>query len=884
MALNLGSPGVSVREIDLTQGSIQGVINITGAVAGPFERGPVNEPTVVSSEAELLEIFGQPSAEDNQFEYFLTASQYLSYGGNLQVVRCSGGSLSNANASVGSEITNLEIQNYDDFQDNHYEDTTYYYAAKTPGTHSNGLKVCTIDAFADQILSGISTAGISVGAGVTQATSQEFARNDGTVGTLDGYMKGIVTGIGVSSIDVKVVSHVSSANTETKLEYTPGGSYEFKTNTSLTISGATGTATTSITVQRAQINTTAATHSSADDIRLYDLVGTINVDQAGGQSVGTAVTGFFVNSLTGIDTTASQYLLIDNEFFDPIEVYSSTNFVAIGTDTTEAEGNRGKVGTTTVTHTDGSLISIFTYNSDTGIGTTTGSTGESLTSTVTSFDLSGATSDQFTNGDLIQINDEIMKVVSTSVNGTATPDESKDWYDQQTLGLTNADIFWKSIAPKPKTSEYAETRGTRNDEIHIVLVDDEGKLSGTPGSILEKHVSLSKASDAVRSSNEGIYSKDYINNGGSAYIYSALYETGVASGFTDGASSLTALSGGAGAAGQRSADVIAFNVCGKKSYTFSGGRSYSGTADVPGYSLGLSDLVSGYEEFSSENIPIDFLLMGPSLTTRIQSQAKANKLIAIANTRKDCIACISPHRGDVVGNANGTTDITNKIIEYYKGITHSSYAVFDTGYKYTFDRFTNKFVYIPTSGDVAGIMARTNAINFPWYSPAGSTRGALNNSIKLAYNPNQIERDRLYGEGINPIITTRGQGTILFGDKTSIGRETSAFSRINVRRLFIFIEQVISRFSRGALFEFNDSVTRSNFNNSVEPFLLDIQAKRGISDLRIICDESNNTPDIIDRNEFRADIFIQPARSVNYISITFVASSTGLSFAESSAS
>ena len=275
--------------------------------------------------------------------------------------------------------------------------------------------------------------------------------------------------------------------------------------------------------------------------------------------------------------------------------------------------------------------------------------------------------------------------------------------------------------------------------------------------------------------------------------------------------------------------------------------------------------------------------MGPSMSaSRAETQAKANKLVALANQRQDCIACISPHRGDVVGNANGSTDITNKIIEYYEGVTHSSYAVFDSGYKYTFDRFTNSFVYVPTSGDIAGVMARTNSLNFPWYSPAGASRGALNNVIKLAYNPSQLERDRLYGAGINPVITTRGQGTILFGDKTALGQEGSAFSRINVRRLFLFVEEAISRFSKSTIFEFNDTITRSNFVNVVEPFLRDIQSKRGLSDFRLICDETNNTPDVIDRNEFRADIFIQPARSINYVSLTFVATSTGASFIESS--
>ena len=242
MALNLGSPGVSVKEIDLTQGAIQGVVDITGAIAGPFEKGPVNEPTPIASEKDLLDVFGNPSATDNQYEYFLTASQYLSYGGNLQVVRVNGGELSNANAAVGAAVTDLSIQNYDDFNDNHSGDTSYYYAARTPGTYANGLKVCTIDAFADQILTGVNTTGVAVGAGVTQATTAQYPATDGTLKNLDGYHKGIVMGIGTSEITVKYVSHVSAGGTETKIEYGEGTPYEFVTTSALTISGATGAA------------------------------------------------------------------------------------------------------------------------------------------------------------------------------------------------------------------------------------------------------------------------------------------------------------------------------------------------------------------------------------------------------------------------------------------------------------------------------------------------------------------------------------------------------------------------------------------------------------------------------------------------------------------
>lgn len=871
MALNLGSPGVSIKEIDLTQGAIQGVIDITGAIAGLFEKGPVDVATPIASEAELLDVFGNPSEEDNQYEYFLSASQYLSYGGNLQVVRASGGSLSNANAPVGAAVTDLLIKNFDDFQDNHQGDTAWYYASRTPGTHGNGLKVCTIDAFADQILAGISTNGISVGAGVTQTASASIPLSDGTVGTLDGYYKGLVTEIGVGEVTVKFVSHVSAAGTETRLEYTEAGPYEFKASTALTIGGATGAATTTLTFSsRGEIGSTDTAHGGLSDIILYDSIGTTEVDNAGGTQVGLADTGFFVSSTTGI--TTETLLIINNEIIAVNEVLAG-NFVAIGTDTAAAAGNRGQVGTTTATHADGSTITIV------GLGVTTGSlSGSGLDSSSLSAAVNGNAAD-YTLGDVVQIDSEFFIVDSTSVTSSLTPSATRNWYDEQVLDLDNTSLYWRSIAPKPRTTAYGDERGARNDEMHIAVVDDSGSATGNAGSIVEKWIGLSKASDATRSSKEGIYYKNVLKSS-SKWIYSAAAEVGAATGFSSG---LTALSAGAGAAGQLSANVTAFHAAGAKSYTLGDGYSYSGTSTSAGYSATLAEIVSAYSLFSDEELPIDFLLMGPSMsTTREETQAKANKLIAVAGERKDCMACISPFRGDVVGNANGSTDITNKIIQYYAGVTRSSYAVFDSGYKYTFDRFTNTFVYVPTSSDVAGIMARTNSINFPWYSPAGSTRGALNNVIKLAYNPTQTERDRLYGAGINPIITTRGQGTILFGDKTAIGAEGSAFSRINVRRLFLFVEEAISRFSRSSLFEFNDSVTRANFVNIVDPFLRDIKAKRGINEFRLICDETNNTPDVIDRNEFRADIYIQPARSINFVSLTFVASATGASFIESS--
>ena len=288
---------------------------------------------------------------------------------------------------------------------------------------------------------------------------------------------------------------------------------------------------------------------------------------------------------------------------------------------------------------------------------------------------------------------------------------------------------------------------------------------------------------------------------------------------------------------------------------------------------------------NTEEFDIDFLLMGSGSMSREDTQALSSKLISIAEIRKDTVAFISPNRGsvlvDTVGSAQilSSSDITDNLVKYYSPIPSSSYAVFDTGYKYMYDRFADTFRYVPMNGDIAGTCARNDINNFPWFSPAGTARGSILNAVKLAYNPSQIQRDKLYSNRINPIIFSPGAGIILFGDKTGLGK-ASAFDRINVRRLFIFLEDAISAAARDQLFEFNDEITRTNFVNIVEPFMRDVQSKRGVTDFRVVCDETNNTAAVIDNNEFIADIFIKPARSINFIGLTFVATRTGISFEE----
>ena len=724
------SPGVLVREVDLTVGRADNVLDNIGAIAGPFPIGPVNEPINITTEQELINTFGKPLSTDTQYEYWMSASSFLSYGGVLKVVRTSGATLNNANAGVGiASTTSLLIENYDDYLENHAdgEDTDYTWAAKNPGSWANNLKVCVIDDKADQIL-GITTinpqrAGAIIGYGVTASLVGQVIAGSGSTSAFDGYLKGIITGVStdstnsVSTIDVKVVSRVSAAGTETKIDYAEGNAV---------------------------------------------------------QSFDTSDTIYFVNN-AGINT------------------------------------------------------------GDFGAG-----------------------------------------------SGTS-PATAVDWYDQQTLGLTNSTIYWKSIAPKPVSNVYATNRNGEGDGIHVVVVDDLGTVTGTQGSLLEKHVSLSKAKDAISNVNspQKIWYEGYVADF-SEYVYAGGNPSSASDSFhgtvpvaTGFSTDFTAVTTGDGLWGLDAQDTT-YSAIGNVSYTLGGGVDYSANK---GMAATLGNLITSYGKFSNrDEVEVDYLIMGPGGSNEFDSQAKANYLISLAAERKDCVAVVGPHRANLIGLTNTETQTTN-LINYFSSISSSSYAVFDSGYKYTYDRFNNKFRYIPTNADVAGLMTRTNIVAYPWFSPAGQQRGIINNAIKLAYNPSKAQRDRLYQARINPVVTQPGVGTLLFGDKTALGY-ASAFDRINVRRLFLTVEQALQRAAEAQLFELNDELTRANFKNIVEPYLRDVQAKRGLYGFLVVCDTTNNTPDVIDNNEFRADIYLKPTKSINYVTLTFVATRTGISFEE----
>ena len=568
MALALLSPGVLTREVDLTVGRTKMSLTTLRYCRTFYSRLPVNEPILIQNEQELINTFGKPVSTDAQYEYWMSASSFLSYGGIIKVVSISTNDFTNANAGV--QLTQPDFK----FITTKITLTTIKptplgsKAAKNPGSWSNGLKVCVIDDAADQII-GIATtslagAGATIGYGVTtRRDAVSIPKSDGTVETFTGYLKGIITGLSTdatnsaSKINVRVVSRVSAAGTETAVSYEKGGTFKFDNSDSI----------------------------------------------------------YFVNN-------------------------SASN----------------------VTGDDS--VSVRTINSE------------------------------------------------------------QDWYDQQQLGITNGTVYWNSIAPKPTASAYVTDRDGKNDGIHVVVVDDNGEVTGIKGNVLEKHLDLSKALDAVSAAQAPLktYYKNYIADF-SEYVFAG-FNPSVSgnviqgtepqvSGFT---TSYTKPSISNGSWGRTQGNT--FNVLGNVTYSIGGGVDYTAAGVM---TAELSDQITAYNYFrNKDEEEVDYLIMGPGMSQEGES-GPAARLISIAGERKDCVAVISPHRGNIVGQTNATT-MTNNVLGFFNSLPSSSYAIFDSGYKYMFDRFNNEFRYVPCNADIAGLMVRTNINFYPWFSPAGQQR------------------------------------------------------------------------------------------------------------------------------------------------------------------
>ena len=726
MPVNLASPGIVVREVDLTLGNVQTSTDKTGAIVASFARGPVDEPTLIASENELLDVFGQPSSTDRQYEGWLTISSYLAYGGIMQVVRSDNDELKNSFVGTASSIKIKSLEDYNDlgYDENIIPGVTV--ASRNPGSWANGIKVAFIDGKADQYFNNVglgtsATEDIAIGQGIVQALSK-VAPGAGNTSLVQGQLKGIITGVNTltDQLEVKVLSFTpstgSNAGVESEVDYQQGGTWSF-------------------------------------------------------------VTGDF-------------------------DVYSSVGLVT-----------------------------------------------------------------------------------SASAGGFG------DWFDDQVIPIQGgrSSVNWNSLANRPTTTEFARTRNSRFDEFHVVIFDDTGDVTGNAGTILEKNIGMSKGKDAEFSAGTPSYWRKYLANT-SSYLYGGSSPVGVVTTSFEPNNGNGFVPETGGEWDQQTRNVN-FYSCGNLGLIAEGGRNYDGGTDIDAIGalrVDIGDIAAGYENFESDDeTNVDFLIMGSSAYSEAASQSLANKIISIAELRKDAMAFISPYRASQITDSGSgaqvtinSNQITENLISFYSTVTSSSYAVLDTGYKYMYDRFADKFRYVPMNGDIAGCCARTDQVAFPWFSPAGTTRGAILNGTRLAYNPTQPQRDRLYSARINPIIFANDVGGIvLFGDKTALSA-SSAFDRINVRRLFIYVEDAVSSAAKDQLFEFNDEVTRTNFVNIVEPFLRDVQAKRGITDFIVVCDETNNTPAVVDRNEFVADIFIKPTRSINFVGLTFVATRTGVSFEE----
>lgn len=453
--------------------------------------------------------------------------------------------------------------------------------------------------------------------------------------------------------------------------------------------------------------------------------------------------------------------------------------------------------------------------------------------------------------------------VATYSNGAASVGEfAAKWAGARgnSLKVSMADASITAWAYKdeferaPSTSAWATNNGASNDELHIIVIDEDGAFTGVAGTILEKFAHVSKASGAKKFDGSNNYYKDVINSQ-SRYVWWMDHPTQAAN--------VGALAWGAAVSAAAYDDMSAVVTA-------------SMTGGVDGYSaIADGDIQDGLALFANDELyDISLVMMGKA--NAVNATYAINN---IAEVRKDCMVFASPETagGDVITTAS-TTAVAD-IITYRNALPSTSYAVCDTGSKYQYDRYNDKYRYVPLNGDVAGLCARTDYAQDPWYSPAGASRGQIKNVVKLAFSPNKTERDTLYQAGVNPVVTFPGQGTQLFGDKTLLNAP-SAFDRINVRRLFIVLEKAIAIAAKAQLFEFNDAFTRQQFKNAVEPFLRDVQGRRGVTDFRVVCDETNNTAEVIDRNEFAADIFIKPNRSINFINLTFVAARSGVNFDE----
>ncbi len=920
MASTQLSPGVVVLERDLTN-VINSTVDNIAAIVGSFEKGPVEEVQTVTSEKELLAIYGKPT--EYNFEYWFSAAQFLLYGGTVKIVRADNASLKNAidtaqytETTFSGSDTTLTVDSTTDFDvaDVLYIDAELMVVQSVSGndvvvqrgqlataavSHAPASKVTLIEAAGTS--STINEGSTFLAGDTTLTVTSATALAAGTNAYIridDEYLR--VTGISGNDLTVTRAQLGSTAASHTD--------------------GSTVTLTT-VTVDKTSINERTSTGITAPLIKNADIYESSIESAANDWKWAGKTAGIHGNSLRVVvtDAGADQVLYLAQptsaewRFVNNAEVsYSAANIYG-----------RVYSYTVKVKFQDNAQL-IGKFEKDNYITAVSGG----VTGRVVAYDetlrIAEVTIDS-TSSDVLEVGDTVTELANNSnTPGSATGDAgviesiqrearialnqgSPQFQANQTVTDADANVpsianvesdydtrlygpgqYWKNIAPRPTTSSWCNDRGGYNDLLHVLVLDGDGKLTGTPGALLEKHLNVSKANDARSPQGDNLYYKDVIKTF-SQYLYWGSHE---ASAIYDKDPNATGTWGSSGinrefdlvksSAALNNLDdpngtnVLSLPLVGT---TNQATARYSLQGGVDGYTISRPDILGAYDLFNdAETVDLDYILMGPGMQSLGDTIAKAQHLISIANTRKDCMAFISPYRPDVVGQPK-VLDIVNKVVEFYEQLNSSSYVVFDNNYKYIYDKYNDVYRYVPCNADIAGLTLSTTLNQEPWYSPAGFNRGQLRNAIKLAYSPLKDHRDRLYAARVNPVVAFPGQGIILFGDKTGLGFQ-SAFDRINVRRLFLVIEEAISEAAKTQLFELNDEFTRSQFKNIVEPYLRSVQSRRGIVDFLVVCDSSNNPAESIDRGEFYAEIFVKPTRSINFITLTFTATRTGSSFGE----
>ena len=821
MATSLISPGVEVREIDLTT-IVPSVSTTECAIAGVFRWGPVDQRVLINSEVNLVNRFGKPT--NLNYETWFTGASSLAYGNKLWAVRVgnTAGASPTATCNVTAGVADVTLA--------------------TGNTDALEVGMLVLNSGSNGVVNGATINSIINSTAFTLTTTAQ-ALNNTTNESIQFYSNTLFSAVGntgaVANLEYSTITNEDDwiskdGNVDTDVKWIArhpgemgnslrvsvcGNSAGFTSTINLASYGAPGRLQVNTNSNTANISLSAAANADASTnaTALAALLQTTDLIKVGNTTLGEQYM-----KITAIDTqanfgTSAVTVAITTTVGNTTVVANNTTSLAAGMELTSGNTSLHGLLVSSVTNS-----TAFVVDSAPTVAVTT----DSMTiSPRTSF----------------QINFEDRFTLATDYEFLSTNTTTRTF-----------NRYWEfynfiDVAPGQSTYQLQFGNSSANDEMHVVVVDEDGDFTGVPGTVLETYDSVSFATNAKNVDGSGNYWRDVINDQ-SEYVWAV----NDISGFT----SNTALN-----LASSTLDVSNINL-----RYGNDGKNES--------NIEIGELTGGYDKFKS---PEDIADVSLILQGKARSSTLANYLIDnICEVRKDCIAMISPQRGDVVNNPNNELDATKTFRNLLRS---TSYAVLDSGYKYMYDRYNDLYRYVPLNGDTAGLCVRTDRTNDPWWSPAGFNRGQIKNIVRLAWNPNNAQRDELYKNGINPVADFPGQGTVMFGDKTLLAKP-SAFDRINVRRLFIVLEKAISRASKYTLFEFNDEFTRLQFKNLVVPYLRDIQGRRGITDFLVVCDETNNTPAVIDRNEFVGDIYIKPARSINFIQLNFVAVPTGVAFSE----